>query len=147
MLFGTWSTFDKPTILFCLTLYLISIFCVLTWSVRLPACNLSTRNVRARSACLRTAGKSPMWKASCSQYHQHFTSSFSTNILLAKNFKAKPVTREKLQKTLLYKKVNVKCWWNWHLDEGRPKSQEPIGTCFPVCLEERGYRFRRRWPA
>ncbi len=56
----------------------------------------------------------------CSQFPQHLTSSFCANILrqyfAPKNCKAKLyVIREKLRKALLYKKLSVKCWWNWHL--------------------------------
>jgi len=38
------------------------------------------------------------------QFHQHFTSSFCTNILSPKNYKAKTVIKEKLHKALSYEK-------------------------------------------
>ncbi len=47
-----------------------------------------------------------------SQFHQHFTSSFCA-IFCVKKLQSKTVTREKLWKTLSYKKAWVKCWWNW----------------------------------
>ncbi len=48
------------------------------------------------------------------QFHQHFASSFCTNILLPKNYKAKLI-REKLRKKLSCKNSRVKSWWNWHM--------------------------------
>ena len=34
-------------------------------------------------------------------------------LLYAKKFQTWTVSSEKLRKTLLYKKVLIKCWWNW----------------------------------
>ncbi len=45
----------------------------------------------------------------CSQFHQHFISSFCNDNLAPKNYNAKLyVTREKLHKTLSHKKVESK---------------------------------------
>jgi len=38
------------------------------------------------------------------QFHQYITSSFCANIFAPKNYKSQIVTREKLRKTLLYKR-------------------------------------------
>jgi len=40
----------------------------------------------------------------CSQFHQHFKSSFCTKKILPKKSQSQAVTREKLRKTLLHKK-------------------------------------------
>jgi len=37
--------------------------------------------------------------------------------------------RGKLRKTLLYKKLHIKCWWNWHLLEYF--SEEPVNPFDP----------------
>jgi len=44
----------------------------------------------------------------CSQFRQHFTSSFCADILLSKNFKAKMKVEKNILKTLSYKKVVCK---------------------------------------
>jgi len=46
----------------------------------------------------------PMNPLSCSQFHQHFTSSFCAEVLAPKKPQSQTVTREKLCKTLLYLK-------------------------------------------
>jgi len=43
-----------------------------------------------------------------SQFHQHFTSSLISNILLTKKFQSQTVSSEKLCKTILYKKAGQK---------------------------------------
>jgi hypothetical protein len=49
-------------------------------------------------------------KHTCSQYHQHFTSSFCTNILVQKNYKGKLEKLEKsFAKHFCMKKARVKC--------------------------------------
>ncbi len=40
---------------------------------------------------------------------------FCTNILLPKKLQSQTVSRKKLCKTLSYKKLLLRCWWNWHL--------------------------------
>ncbi len=52
---------------------------------------------------------------SCSQRHQHFTSSFWDNILLPENYKVKVYVEWSLEKHFRTKKLLIKCWWNWHL--------------------------------
>jgi len=47
----------------------------------------------------------PQLNATFSQFCQHFTSSFCTNILSSKNTKSNCLSREKLHKTLLYEKA------------------------------------------
>ncbi len=56
----------------------------------------------ARSAL---ASLSPSFTGTFSQVHQHFMSSFCANILSIKNYKTKTLTKEKLHKTLLHKKL------------------------------------------
>jgi len=57
----------------------------------------------------------------CSQFYQHFTSSFCTN--LPKKNKKTNCKHKKLCKRLSYKKAPWKCWYNWHL-----------GSISPSCL-------------
>ena len=52
---------------------------------------------------------------SWSQLHQHFTSTFCTNILAPKNYKAKLQAQKVFGARILAQKLLVKCWWNWHL--------------------------------
>jgi len=54
------------------------------------------------------------WKL-CSQFHQHFMSSFSANILLPKKFKAKLSLEKSCAKHFCTKKGSIKCWQNWYL--------------------------------
>jgi len=52
---------------------------------------------------------------SCSQFHQHFTSSFCANILSQKYYKAELYLEKNCPKFFRTKKLSIKCWWNWHL--------------------------------
>ncbi len=51
------------------------------------------------------------------QFHQYFMSSFCAKMLLPKKIQSQNVSREKLRKTLSYKKAHLKCWWNWHQED------------------------------
>jgi len=46
---------------------------------------------------------------SCSHFTKNFASSFCANIVLPKKVQSQIVTSEKLYKTLLYKKMLIKC--------------------------------------
>ncbi len=54
----------------------------------------------------------------CSQFYQHFMSSFFANFLLPKNYNPKLKTFQSGAKHSCSKScLLVKYWWNWHLDE------------------------------
>ena len=44
------------------------------------------------------------------KFHQHFMSSISNSFLLPNKLQTQTVSTEKLYKTVLYKKVLLKCW-------------------------------------
>jgi len=68
-----------------------------------------------------------LWWYTIIQFHQHFMSSFCTDILLPKNFEAKMWVEKSFKKQFCTKKAYVKCWWNWHMTdhpgENNPKSR------------------------
>jgi len=82
----------------------------LPWSLDIHGSKLSFhRNMFLLQYCV---SKCFVWirpKRSCSQFHQHFTSSFCFNIILSKNLQRQTVIKEKLFKILSYKKLLVKC--------------------------------------
>jgi len=39
---------------------------------------------------------------------------FAQIFIFTKKYKAKNLSREKLRKTHLFKKLPIKCWWNWY---------------------------------
>ncbi len=54
--------------------------------------------------------------ASCSQFHQHFMSSFCSDSVLPKQLQSQSIIKEMLRKsTFIQNKACVKCWWNLHL--------------------------------
>ncbi len=65
----------------------------------------------------------------CSQFYQHFTSSFCTN--LPKNNKKQIVNIKKLCKRLSYQKAPWKCWYNLHL-----------GVNFTIMFTQSFYTYR-----
>ncbi len=62
-----------------------------------------------------------IFSLSSSQFHQHFTSAFFADILSSKKLWSQNVTREKLRKALLYKKLACKM-----LMESTPHSKMSI---------------------
>ena len=73
-------------------------------------------------------------KALWSKYHQHFMSNFFANFLLPKHYKCKMLVQKSCVKHLCSKKLLVKCWQNWPLEEvGVTKLKFPF-ICFFFCF-------------
>jgi len=57
----------------------------------------------------------PHYPPSFSQFHQHLTSSFCTDIIASKILKANLWLDKSCPKHFRTKNPHVKCWWDWHL--------------------------------
>ena len=71
----------------------------------------------SRSANTSKFKKNWGWSIAWGRFHQYFTSTFCANFLAPKNYKPKPYAQKSCSKDFCTKKLLIKCWWNWHLDE------------------------------
>jgi len=107
-------------------------FAIVIWNVRSSPYIIFLQIKTKTNSC---------WRICCSQFQEHFMSSFCSNILAPKKIQSQTVIRVEVRKILSCKKLSVKCWWNWDHDSSSstfyeqllctqiPKAQKRQSSC------------------